>query len=371
MELFFDLVYVFAVTQLSHTLLHHLSARGAVEALVLFAAVWWAWNYTAWATNWIDPDRPQVRVLMVVLMLISLIMSAAIPEAFTTRAAAFAIAYVAIQVIRSGFMVAALRGQVMGRNYAQLLAYSCFAGVFWVAGAFVGGDARLALWIVALVIDLSAPLHGFWLPRLGSTPLKDWTLAGGHLAERCQLVLLIALGESILAAGATFSELADVTGSIVVAFGVGFLQIVSLWAIYFARHAELAARAISHSLDPARIGRAGYAYGHAVMVAGVIVAAVGIDLAIADPGGQSSTTSAAVILGGPAIFVAGNALFKYALTGRIPRDRAIAIALLAALSALTGSVSLLELIASATAVTVGLAVVSAATPIDEAELELS
>ena len=184
-------------------------------------------------------------------------------------------------------------------------------------------------------------------------------------------MLLIALGESILAAGATFSELADVTGSIVVAFGVGFLQIVSLWAIYFARHAELAARAISHSLDPARIGRAGYAYGHAVMVAGVIVAAVGIDLAIADPGGQSSTTSAAVILGGPAIFVAGNALFKYALTGRIPRDRAIAIALLAALSALTGSVSLLELIASATAVTVGLAVVSAATPIDEAELELS
>ena len=234
---------------------------------------------------------------MVVLMLISLIMSAAIPEAFTTRAAAFAIAYVAIQVMRSGFMVAALRGQVMGRNYAQLLAYSGIAGVFWVGGAFAGGDTRLGLWIVALVIDLSAPLHGFWLPRLGSTPLRDWTLAGGHLAERCQLVLLIALGESILAAGATFSELTEVTTSIVAAFCVGFVQIVSLWVTYFARHAELATRTISHSLDPARIGRAGYAYGHALMVAGVIVAAVGIDLAIADPGARSSATSAAVILG--------------------------------------------------------------------------
>ena len=221
MELFFDLVYVFAITQLSHTLLNHLTARGALETAVLFTAVWWASNYTAWATNWIDPDQPQVRALMVTLMLLSLVMSAAIPEAFTSRALAFALAYVAIQVLRSGFMVAALRGQVMRQNYAQLLTYSAIAGAFWIGGAFVEGDARLAIWIVALAIDLGAPLHGFWLPRLGSTPLADWTLAGGHLAERCQLVLLIALGESILAAGATFSELARVTAEVVAAFCVG------------------------------------------------------------------------------------------------------------------------------------------------------
>ncbi len=111
MELFFDLVYVFAVTQLSHTLAGHLTGRGAVETLVLFAGVWWAWNYTAWATNWIDPDRLPVRALMIVLMLLSLVMSAAIPEAFAGQGMAFAAAYVAMQLVRAGFMVWALRGR--------------------------------------------------------------------------------------------------------------------------------------------------------------------------------------------------------------------------------------------------------------------
>src|SRR5919202_6558473 len=124
-ELFFDLVYVFAVTQLSHTLHAHLDGRGAVETLVLFVAVWWAWNYTAWATNWIDPDHAAVRVLMLALMLISLVMSAAIPDAFHGRGIAFATAYVALQVVRSGFMVFAFRRQRMARNYLQLLTWSC------------------------------------------------------------------------------------------------------------------------------------------------------------------------------------------------------------------------------------------------------
>src|SRR5919205_3953436 len=103
-ELFFDLVYVFAITQLSHTLHAHLDGRGALETLILFIAVWWAWNYTAWATNWIDPDHAAVRVLMLALMLISLVMSAAIPDAFHGRGIAFAAAYVALQLVRSGFM---------------------------------------------------------------------------------------------------------------------------------------------------------------------------------------------------------------------------------------------------------------------------
>src|SRR5919109_668369 len=142
-ELFFDLVYVFAVTQLSQHLLHDLTLRGALETLVLFLAVWWAWNYTAWATNWIDPERPAVRVLMLVLMLISLVMSAKIPRAFEDEAVGFASAYVAIQVVRSGFMVYALRGRQMAQNYAQLLAWSCLAGAVWIAGAFLEAYARL------------------------------------------------------------------------------------------------------------------------------------------------------------------------------------------------------------------------------------
>jgi low temperature requirement protein LtrA len=249
-ELFFDLVYVFAVTQLSHSLHEHLTGRGALETLVLFLAVWWAWNYTAWATNWIEPAHPAVRLLLVGLMLVSLVMSASIPAAFGSRGLPFAAAYVGLQVIRSGFMVAAFAGERMGRNYAQLLAWSCIAGAVWVGGALADHDARLWIWIAAAAIDYAAPLHGFALPRLGRTPTRDWTLAGGHLAERNQLVLLIALGESILAIGATFAGLGW-SASVLAAFAVGFVTTASFWWIYFGR-AEAARSAIAQAADPTR-----------------------------------------------------------------------------------------------------------------------
>jgi hypothetical protein len=145
MELFFDLVYVFAITQLSDFLFAHRSPRGALEALILFLAVWWAWNYTAWATNWIDPERPPVALLMVVLMAISLVMSAAIPQAFDARGLAFAAAYVLLQLVRSGFVVWAFAaGERMRRNYAQLLAWSAIAAVPWLVGAVVHREDRPA-----------------------------------------------------------------------------------------------------------------------------------------------------------------------------------------------------------------------------------
>ena len=353
-ELFFDLVYVFAVTQLSQHLLHDLTLRGAVETLVLFLAVWWAWNYTAWATNWIDPDLPAVRVLMLALMLISLVMSAKIPRAFGDEAVGFAAAYVAIQVVRSGFMVVAFRGQSMGRNYAQLLAWSCIAGAVWIAGAFLHGDARLLTWILALALDYGAPLHGFALPGLGRTPTRAWTLAGGHLAERNRLVVLIALGESILALGKTFSEF-HADASVVTAFVAGFVLIVSLWWVYFVRYAEEAARAISRSVDPTRVARAGYAYAHAIMVAGVIVVAVAIERTMVEPGGETSTATAAVILGGPALYLAGNALFNFALTGEAPGSRLVGIVLLVALVPLAAVVEPLVLSIAATLVLLALA----------------
>jgi low temperature requirement protein LtrA len=176
MELFFDLVYVFAITQLSDFLFEHLSFRGALEGLILFGAVWWAWNYTAWATNWLDPESVPGAALMVALMAISLVMSAALPEAFDGRGIPFAFAYVALQVVRSGFMVWAFADahDRMRRNYAQLLAWSCIAGVIWIVGAFMHGDVKLVLWLVALTLDLAAPVHGFWLPGLTWPSAVSW-----------------------------------------------------------------------------------------------------------------------------------------------------------------------------------------------------
>jgi low temperature requirement protein LtrA len=340
-ELFFDLVYVFAVTQISHTLHEHLSGRGALQALVLFMAVWWAWNYTAWATNWIDPNHVAVRVLMLALMLISLVMSAAIPDAFGGRGAAFAAAYVGLQVLRSGFMVVVFRGQRMARNYLQLLTWTCIAGVVWLVGAFLHGDARLFVWIAAVAVDYGAPLHGFALPLLGRTPMRAWPIAGGHLAERNQLVLLIALGESILAVGATFTGIHWTAGA-ATAFAVGFVATASLWWIYFG-HVEEAARAIEQAADPAHLARAGFAYAHGIMVAGVIVVAVAVDLTITEPSADSAWRAVATILGGPAIYLVGNALYKRAVAGRIPVSRLLAFGALGCLVAVAPTVDRLVL----------------------------
>jgi low temperature requirement protein LtrA len=354
-ELFFDLVYVFAVTQLSHLLLGHLTARGALETAVLLAAVWWAWNYTAWATNWVDPDQPLVRAMLITLMLLSLIMSAAIPEAFRTRGLEFAVPFVAMGIARGGFMVYALRGSRMGRNYAQLTAWTAIAGAAWIAGALAHGDARVALWILGLVLDYAAPLHGFQLPIAGRTPTSDWTLAGGHLAERNQLVILIALGESVLAAGATFAG--EATGfQTTFAFVAGFLMSVSLWGVYFIRLAEEAARTVAEAVDPTRVARSAYAYAHGIMVGGIIVAAVGIDLAIAHPTGQTATATAATILGGPGLYLAGNAWFNWSLTGIPPTSRLAGVAVLAALSPVALVLGPAALLALATLVVLGLAV---------------
>jgi low temperature requirement protein LtrA len=331
-ELFFDLVYVFAVTQLSHLLLTHLTPRGALETAVLLAAVWWGWNSTAWATNWVDPDRPIVRSALIVLMLLSLLMSAAIPEAFRDRGLQFAGAFVAMGVLRGAFMVFALRGTRMSRNYAQLTAWTAIAGVAWFAGGLVDdADARMGLWILAVVLDYAAPLHGFVLPLAGRTPTADWTLSGGHLAERGQLVILIALGESLLSVGATFAEI-EQSAAVVFAFVVGFLMSVSLWGVYFIRSADEGARVVAGALDPTRVARSAYAYAHGLMVGGIIVTAVGIDLAIAHPTGETATSTAATILGGPGLYLLGNALFNWSLTSVPPTSRLSGVAVLAALS---------------------------------------
>jgi low temperature requirement protein LtrA len=330
MELFFDLVYVFAITQLSDFLYLHLTFHGALQALVMFGAVWWAWNYTAWATNWVDPESIPGVLLMIGLMAISLVMSAAIPEAFEGRALPFAIAYVAIQVVRSSFMVWAFpREDPMRRNFAQLLAWSGIAGVIWIVGACLHGDARLVVWLVALAVDVGAPMHSFRLPGLGPTPMERWTLAGGHLAERCQLVLMIALGESILRVGLTWSEKRG-SPSVDAAFVVGFLACAGLWGAYFLQFAERGVQVISGSGNAAtRVGRSGYTYAHAMMVAGVILVAVAIRLAIDDPDASSTLASALTMLGGTALYLAGLVVFKRSIERGSVRAPLIAIVVLA------------------------------------------
>src|SRR5918996_3989777 len=147
LELFFDLVYVFAITQLSHLLLDHLTVGGVLETLFLLLAVWWAWVYTTWVTNWFDPDRLPVRLMLVALMLASLVMSVAIPDAFGERGLMFALAYVAIQVGRTAFVLIALGGtHQLSRNFQRVLSWYVASGALWILGGLLEGESRYVLW---------------------------------------------------------------------------------------------------------------------------------------------------------------------------------------------------------------------------------
>jgi low temperature requirement protein LtrA len=284
-ELFFDLVFVFAVTQLSHTLLEHLDARGVLHTALLFLAVWWVWIYTSWATNWLDPAKTPVRLMLFTLMLAGLVLSTSIPGAFEGRGLAFAGAYVFMQVGRCLFTMRALRGHSPGnyRNFQRITCWLALSAVFWIAGAFAQGDWRIGLWLLALGIEYASPPLRFWTPGLGASTTQDWDVAGEHMAERCGLFIILSLGESILVTGTTFAKL-PLTAATAAAFATAFVGSVAMWWIYFNIGAERARRNISSSSDPGRVARLSYTYLHIPLVAGIIVTAVGDELVLAHPG---------------------------------------------------------------------------------------
>ncbi|TDK28771.1 low temperature requirement protein A [Luteimonas aestuarii] len=333
MELFFDLVYVFTIIQLSHYLLDGMTWMGAIEALTLFAAVWWTWNYTAWATNWLDPDHVSGRVLMTVLMGCALVMAIGIPEAYGDRAGLFAVAYVAMALLRAGYMSLLFRGQAMGRNYAQLFAWSAVSGCFWIAGALFP-EQRILLWILAVLLDYAAPYHGFWLPALGSTSMASWPLRGLHLFERNQQIFIIALGESILLLGALLVG-RSLDPPVVSAAIIGFLVIIMLWWIYFVQLAERGEHGFHHGTDHSRLARAGLAYAHGVMVCGAIIVAVAIELIVAHPLDPVHVPTALAAAAGPTLFLAGAALFHRTMSRRMPGTYGLAVLALPAWAWLT------------------------------------
>ena len=168
LELFFDLVFVFAVTQLSHLLLNHLTLTGVAQTLFLLLVVWWAWIYTAWMTNWFDPESVHVRLVLLVVMAASLMMAVAIPKAFGELALLFACSYVTLQVARNAFNVYATpRDNELHPVFLRILVWSLAAGALWLAGGLAPSGARTWLWIAALAVDYVGPTVGYWTPRLG------------------------------------------------------------------------------------------------------------------------------------------------------------------------------------------------------------
>lgn len=351
-ELFFDLVFVFAVTQLSHTLLKHLSLEGALQVAMLLLAVWWVWIYTSWVTNWLDPERLAVRLCMFLLMAAGLLLSASIPEAFGARGPWFAGAYVCMQVGRTLFFLWAVRGERAGlrRNFQRILVWLCASGGLWLAGGWMEGPARMACWALALLVELAGPLLYFRVPGLGRSSIADWDVDGNHMAERCGLFVIIALGESLLVTGATFAEL-KWDGNAAAAFLSALLGSIAMWWIYFDTGAERAHHRMLHAQDPGRQARAAYTYLHVPIVAGIIVGAVADELALAHPD-HASNAAIAALLGGPLLYLLGTAMFKWTTNERVapPLSHLAGLALLLALLPLAHAVSAVALSALSTGV---------------------
>jgi len=322
LELFYDLVFVFAITQVSHFLLSHLTATGAAEAALLLLVVWWAWNYTTWVTNELDLESTVVRLVLIGVMFASLLMAVAIPQAFGGRALLFVGSYLAIQIGRHTFLtfVVAGPGTIERERAGRILAWFVAAGALWIVGGFADGTLRAALWVAALAVDYGAPLAVYWVPGKPRFSEHAWEVGVEHFAERFQLFMIIALGESIVVTGATTADLPLSLGR-TVAFGLAFLGTCALWWLYFNYVARIAQRRLELAPERTRMARDAYTYLHVIMVAGIIVAAVGNGLVIAHPAGRLPAREIAAVVAGPALYLFAHVLFRLRMTGTVSWKR--------------------------------------------------
>src|SRR5579871_4441950 len=325
-ELLFDLVFVFAVTQVSHTLLAHFTPLGALQTTFLLLSVWWVWVYTSWVTNWLNPELTPVRILLFLLMLGGLVLSTSIPKAFDSRGLWFAIAYATMQVGRTLFwLVSTPRERPAARmNAVRILVWLSISGVFWIAGGLSDSEMRLVLWAVALAIEYVSPMVRFWIPVYGASSVTDWYVEGGHLAERCAGFIIIALGESIVVTGATFADL-KWTFEVVAAFLSAFVAALAMWWLYFHKGAEAGSELISNSSEPGRLARLAYTYLHLPIVAGIILSAVADDVVLQHPSGHSDPRVVVSAVGGPMLFLVGTILFKHAIRGWLQLSHGVGI----------------------------------------------
>ncbi|WAB80332.1 low temperature requirement protein A [Microcella daejeonensis] len=332
-ELFFDLVFVFAVTQLSHHVIEHLTPLGVLEGVVMLVAVWWLWIYTTWVTNWMNPQKGPVRWMLITMMLGGLVLSTAIPEAFGDRAAQFAIAYLVMQVGRTVFVAisyAVCDDRTNAMNLVRIALWFVLSAPFWIAGALLGGEAQLPLWAAALAVELLGPAFRYWMPRLGVSPPETWQVAGGHMAERAGLFMIIALGESIIITGTLFSR-SELTTPSVLAFLAAFVSTILFWLLYFSHGAEHGARFIQASRNTGIIARLTYTYLHMVLVAGIVLVAVGDELVLAHPDDPIDGTTLVIVLAAPALYLLGNLLFKRSIGRPWLRSHLLGMAALTAM----------------------------------------
>jgi low temperature requirement protein LtrA len=325
LELFFDLVFVFAVSQLSHHLLAHLSWWGAAETLVLLRAVYGVWYSTSWAATMIPADQPRTQWMVLAVTLLGLFMNAAVTRAFTTSGWAFIIPLLLIQLGRTVWTLVNSPNAVFRDHFFRTLLWFIAISPLWVAGADVNPETRLLWWALAAGLDqigawLAHPLPG---RRLRS---ENVGFAGGHMLERCRLFLIIALGETVLTTGTAVAA-APITLMTLVTGTVALAGAVALWALSFGRPNRLTEQHLEETRDPVRASR------HAVsglmgMVAGLIIVAVANERVIAHPHGHTSAALSLLLYGGPILYLVAQGWYLWAVPGVLSPLRLIGCAAL-------------------------------------------
>ena len=354
-ELFFDLVFVFALTQLSAYLYANQTPLGALEGVIMVIALWWSWVATTWVTNWLDPVTLPVRGAVIALAFVALVMSISIADAFAERAWVFAIAYVVLQLGRTGFIVLATwrHDRMAALDFTRVLVWTAAGSVLWIVGALLPLPAQLPFWAMALGLEVLGTLTGFPLPMMGAMDMGRWDVSGAHIAERSALFVLIALGEGLLVTGFAFVDL-EITVEATIAMVLAFFTAAAMWWIYFDHGERIGSEAMEASDAPGRLARTSYTFVHLLVIGGIVLTSVGDKELLGHPEEQS-LSAVITVLGGPLLFLGGTLIFRRLLEHRWVTPQVIGLLGIAAVGAVSPFLSPLGVGGASTLVLVGVA----------------
>jgi low temperature requirement protein LtrA len=336
LELFFDLVFVLALTQCTTLMARMPTWIGLLKGVLVLGMLWWAWTGYAWLTSVVDPEEGSVRLVIFTAMAAMLVAALCVPGAFGSEALLFACAYAVVRGAHIALFTIASREDPALRHSVSGLAYSTAigAGLLFLA-AFTGGALRLGVWVLALVLDMGGPyLFG----------ADGWKLVPGHFAERHGLIVLIALGESIVALGV--GAKVELDGGIVTAAVLGVIVAAALWWVYFDVTAIVAQRRLSSAEEGRErneLARDSYSYLHLPMIAGIALLAVGLKLTLEDVEAPLTLVPTATLLGGAALYLLAHVAFRLRNMHTLSRRRLACGVLLLALVPVTDALGIASL----------------------------
>jgi low temperature requirement protein LtrA len=347
-ELFFDLVFVFAITQVTRLFVQEPTGLGLLRGMLVLAAVWWAWNSFAWLTSAENLDEGGVRLAILGTTVLMLGVALAVPRAFARDALLYGVAYFLVRVMHVVLSLIVRRDDSESREaLIRFIPTALIGSSLLVIAAFADGNVRITLWIIALLIDYSGPA----VIGMG----RGWGVAPEHFAERYGLIILIALGESVVAIGVAANFVLNTEELLAAALGMATVS--ALWWLYFDVGALFVRRRFraTTGIDRARLARDAYSYLHLPLVAGIVLFAFGLETTLNHPGTRLHTVPAVALCGGAALYLLAHVAVLRRATGRLFRRRTWGTVALAVLIAAALYVPALAALALVTTVCVGVA----------------